>query len=299
MRKSKEIPIVSQPEKNYAASILLASLFLVGYFWLLANSIILVSWVLLFVAVLCLFGSSYLILNLSKYIYYFYSDRIIIATPKNEYLDEIKISDIVAWNIEYFKSEGYKSNKILVFKTIEKTIFISSRDYKNFSDFISFFRKRKLSVDPNLKSTFEIALLKRIPGSERIGPVAILVSIILTIATFWILVREKSDSDERIYFVSEITNIYIKRRGAELELKDFPTLNFHTGDKTFFQPYYYNNGDIIYTNQGKTIKIGVLKSEYDWRLKNKFIRKISMSSETDLFIENFRILDNSTGDNKP
>ncbi len=123
-------------------------------------------------------------------------------------------------------------------------------------------------------------------------PVFIL-STLLTLSVFWLIVREKSDSDEKIFFIGKITDINFGRQKlrADLQIEGYPNLIFKTHNQRFFKAYYYNGGNSKLVNLGKTIEISVLKSDYDWLVKNEFIRKIQLSSEISLDVEDFRILD--------
>ena len=150
-----------------------------------------------------------------------------------------------------------------------------------------------MRVDKNLKSAFKI------PQSEIISPLEkniiliLLLFIIINVFAFWRIVREKSDSDETIYFSGKITDINFGKRKvrADLKIEGYHNLIFRTHNERIFQSYYYNGGNSILVNQGKTIEISVLKSDYDWLVKNKFIRKIQFSSNISLEVEDFRILD--------
>lgn len=283
--------IISEPHDNYLTLCIGAFLLLTAYIFLLQQSIIQVSWMTLILSVVFLLLGGYLIMILRKSIYYFYPEKIIIAAANNNYIDQIEVKDIIDWNINYTKNKNRVADADLIVRTNDKVLTITKSNYKNFPDFLEYFKNLNLPPDEKLTSTFRMSQEEIFNPWEKKVNTALILCIILTILTFWLIVRKKSDSDEKIYFLSQITIINFNKHDAVLGLKDYPFLRFRTKNKAFFKDYYYNSGNPKYVYQDKTIKLSVLKSDYDWLIKNELIRKIRWSSNTDFRIESFQILD--------
>lgn len=291
MGTDEEYLIMSEPHNNYSKLSVGAFLLLAIYVVLFQQSIIQVSWIALIFSVTCLLMGGYLIMILRRSIYYFYPEKIIIAAANNEYIDQIEVKDIIGWNINYTKNKNRVTDADLIVRTNDKVLTITKSNYKNFPDFIEYFKNLNLPPDEKLTSTFRMSQEEIFNPWEKKVSSALIPCIILTILTFWLIVRKKSDSGEKIYFTSKITSISFNKHDAELRLKDYPAIRFRTKNRNFFKDYYYNGGNPKYVYQDKTIKLSVLKSDYDWLIKNEFIRKIRLSSNTDFRIESFQILD--------
>jgi hypothetical protein len=245
------------------------------------------------VILLALFGS----FSLSfKRIYYFSNEKIVVADDKNEYIDEIKISEIISWNVYTEIARGWKKD-FLVIKTAEKHIIIEKNDYTNYDLMVNFFKETNLYQDENLKDNLKLLLTSKENMTELDGKFSLKFIYSCTFFTilFWILTSLKSKSNDIQYFVSEIKEIHHSKKShrIDIKLKKYPQLLFifkKSKDVSFFSSYNYNDGNKIYVNQNKMIKIGISKADYEWRVKNTFINFLEISTPN-LDAENYQIIE--------
>ncbi|PLK45557.1 hypothetical protein [Emticicia sp. TH156] len=291
MDVTEEVPIISKPNNNYLKSVLFTVIFLDAYIVFFQQSIIEVSWWVMLLSLLCLLIGASISINFHERVYLFYDDKIIIQTHKSKYLDEIAVSDITAWNEEVTNNYRDGSATDLTIITDYKVIHIYKSAYKNYSEFIDYLKRLNLPIYKNLKSIDTGDKDDILSPSQKNGYSIILTLFILTPFVFWLIVRTKSESDEKIYFNSRISNITFSKYNAELELYDYPEIKFITSDKNVFKTYNYNYGNQKYVHQDKTVRLTVSKSDYEWRVKNTFIKKIQLSSTAKLDIIDYEILD--------
>ena len=93
---------------------------------------------------------------------------------------------------------------------------------------------------------------------------------------FWIITYSKSDSTEIQYFQGHIQTIETFRKSSSIRisLKEYPMISFKPQAEIITKYSLRNKAGLI----GKTIRIGVFKSDYDWKIKNKTIRMLDMNS---------------------
>ncbi|UTA69477.1 hypothetical protein [Emticicia sp. 21SJ11W-3] len=291
MKISEENPIISKPNNHYLLRIIESIFWLGIYALVFQQSIINASWWGLLISLFFLFSGVIRLLFFHKRIYHFYEDKIVIETHKNEYLDEIDVNDIAAWNEEINDRGKDGIDTSLIICTETRLLIIDKNDYKNYSEFIDYLNRLNLPIDKNLKSTGTKEQEEIITSSEK-RLISLIISLFILIPfVFWLIVRTKVESEEKLYFTSQISKITFAKHDVELELYGYPTIRFITSDKNVFKTYNYNYGNPKYVHQDKTIKLTVSKSDYDWRIKNKLIKKIQISSTAKLDIIDYEILD--------
>lgn len=217
-----------------------------------------------------------------KKIYYFNSDKIVVADQKNEYITELPINEIEKWN--YYSDE---KEYFLVVSGRYTSIVIEKDNYKNFEEILAFFINAGLVRDNNLKRSGV--------KNEAIQDVYIYEFIYLSLSIafvlnflFWIITYSKSDSVEIQYFQGNIQRIETFRKSSSVKiyLNEYTSFSFSLDAEAVKKYNLTNKAALI----GKPVRIGIFKSDYDWKMKNKTIRMLDLNTTPYLNAVNFELI---------
>ncbi|WP_337045021.1 hypothetical protein [Emticicia sp. 17c] len=282
---------IAEPKHNYWKTVFECTLCLLFFLFLIYNAILEVLWFLPVISLIFVFLIAHSVLKEYKKNYIFYPDSIIVQTPSQQYITQIKASEITAWN-EYTTHRKNKTTTFLIIESLSQTLVIEKEDYKNYFSFVDHLKQLNLPTNKSLTTADSKVYRKELHTPfEKNVILTFAVSCFVILASYWLIIRTKSDSDETMFFIGQITSIHFSKRTADLKLEEYQNLIFHTRDKAFFKSYNYNNGNETLVNKGKTIKISILKSDYDWLMNDKFIQHIRLFSTTTFNITNYTILD--------
>lgn len=217
-----------------------------------------------------------------KKIYYLSSDKIVVADQKNEYITELPVNEIEKWN--YYSN---KEENCLVVSGRYTDIIIEKENYKNFEEILAYFTNAGFVRDSSLKSSE----IKNEAIQDFYIHEFIHISYFTAVALnflFWIITHSKSDSIERQYFQGHIQTVETFRKSntirVSLEEYDAFTLRFNVED---IRKYRLTSRNDL---RGKLVKIGIIKSDYDWKVKNKTIRMLDLNTTPYLDAVSFEIV---------
>ncbi|WP_428666465.1 hypothetical protein [Runella sp.] len=263
--------IISQPQKPYIVQWIGLIFFTYIFLSLLSLSIADASWAAFSITII-VFMSLVISMGFTmffKKIYYLSVDKIIIADYKNEYITDLPFNEIHKWNHYSEKKDEY-----LVVSGQDTGIIIDKYNYKNFDELVAFFAKTNLVKDTSLKSSgIKNEATQKV--ATRTFYLYLSTAFMLSLL-FWIITYSKSDSTEMQYFKGHIQTINTSSKSStvRIELKEYPAISFRTEPEIVKKYRLRNKADLI----EKTVRIGVFKSDYDWKIKNKRIRMLDMNS---------------------
>ncbi len=228
-------------------------------------------------------------------VYYFSENNIVITDHNDDFIGEIYYADsTVFWN-EYVEESKGRKNYFLIIISENNKIVISKKRYKNYDEIVAYFNESGLQKDSTLKNGYlngKAEFYSKLENS--ISSVSLLLVLFLLI-TFGFIVSGKKDTGAKVYFTGSIKNIGgtgSKKSKLYLELQNYPSVEFIINhDISFFQSYNYYNGNKIYTNLNKKIRIGISKDEYDWKTKNKLVRCLNVIDKNRWDIEEYKMLE--------
>lgn len=204
-----------------------------------------------------------------KKIYYFSTEKIVIADSKNQYLTELPIYEVEKWN--YYSNE---KEDCLVVSGKHTSLIIDKHKYRNFEELVDFFANSDLVRD----SSFKSSEVKNEAISEAfIHAFYYSLSIAITLNfLFWIITYSKRDSTEIQYFQGHIKTIetFRKSGSVRMALEEYTSFTFKFDREGVRKYSLANKADLI----GKKVKIGILKSDHEWKIKNKTIRMLDLNS---------------------
>ncbi len=187
------------------------------------------------------------------------------------------MKDILSWNTYSQYQHRWQHRYFLVLKGEVKCLIIEKADYINFEEIVEYIKSLNLNQDEKLKANLSDGI--NFSNWENKGFTICVLSILSILISFWLITRGKSDSVDIQYVEGRIVEIlYDKRHNdVDIRLEKYPDCNFDIedyNDKKFFRQTK-NDG---FVNLGKEIKIGVLKSDFDWKVKNKFISSLAIKA---------------------
>jgi len=204
-----------------------------------------------------------------KKIYYLSADKIVIADYKNEYITDLPVNEIEKWNY-------YSTNKedCLVVSGRHTSIVIEKYKYKNFEDMSAFFAKAGLVRDKNLKSSGV-----KNEATQEVSTSAFYLSLSTAIIfnfMFWIITHSKSNSTEIQHFQGHIQTIetFSKSSSVRIYLTEYSSFSFRLDSDAVKKYNLKNKADLI----GKPVQVGIFKSDYNWKIKNKTIRMLDLNT---------------------
>ncbi|HEY1054219.1 MAG TPA: hypothetical protein VGE24_03765, partial [Emticicia sp.] len=147
---SQEEPIILHPRNNSFELVIPLVLFSTLFTVTFLISVVDVRWDVVVISLILLAIPITIISEFYKKIYVFYSNKLVIESCKNKYLDEIRIEDIVSWNEHSTQRKG-KSRYYLLIKAAGKNLFIERGSYENYKAVIEYLRNSPIPVDKSLK----------------------------------------------------------------------------------------------------------------------------------------------------
>ncbi len=279
---TKNPDVLCLENKNHTIqNIALSSIFLGGTYLFFIQSLPNVSWLgCIFSMVLyCLF------LGIIAYSfpkkYYFDSKEITIADHKNEFLAQIPVSDVLSWNhYSVRRDRRGRSVDTVRINTSDGDITFKKDDFKNYDEMIAYFENSEIVRDESLDDSVSTKDLDIFSKLDSVFVSMAIIGLVILPILFWSITRKKVETNEILYFEGRIEKIeYLpKHHDIILTLAGVSDCNFsitETADVDFFKGYVIINYKETYTQLGKKIRIGISKSEYDWQIKDTFIRKFS------------------------
>jgi hypothetical protein len=233
-------------------------------------------------------------------VYTFDSKGISIADHNNQLIETIDMSDIYGWNET--TADG-RSNReyLLILDTIRGKIVLSEGVYRNYEEIVSFFSNSNITQNRQLGRanygfvgySFGSRKYTKVERNIIFLATGICISMLLV---FGLIVSQKVQSDDIVYLYSKVVSIDVPNKGtSSIKLADYPDIDFKIADdqSPIKNTYFTKNNKTEFIYLGKKVKIGVLKSEYDWKIKNKLIGKMASILDAEFEIERFEMLPDS------
>lgn len=292
--KTDNKTLVSEGNTNFGEVLAISFVFLL-FLLFYTQAIVAASWVVCVISLVFFVAALGGLSEYIKNIYYFSEKSIVITNRNNDFMGEINYADsTVFWN-EYFEVSKGKKNYFLIIISENSKVVISKKKYKNYDEIVTYFNESGLPKDSTLKNGY---LNGKNEFYSKLENSILSVSLLLLfffLMTFGFIVSGKKDTGAKVYFTGRIKNI--DRTGGKisklyLELQNYPSVEFIINDDiSFFQSYNYYEGNKIYTNLNKKIRIGISKDEYDWKTKNKLIRCLNVIDKNRWDIEEYKMLE--------
>ncbi|WP_425291032.1 hypothetical protein [Spirosoma linguale] len=271
MKKVNIYPIISKSQKPHIlqwVGLIVITFFFLGF---LGLAIADVSWASFNITAIFYM----IVLNVTlhamffKKIYYLSADKIVIADYKNEYISELPVNEIEKWN--YYSNER---EDCLVVSGRYASIVIDKYKYKNFEEILAFFTNSSLSRDNNLKSS-EVKNEVTQEVSIYAFYLSLSIAFILNFM-FWIITHSKSGSTEIQHFQGHIQTIetFSKSSSVRVHLTEYSSFSFRLDADAVKKYSLTNKAELI----GKPVRIGIFKSDYDWKVNNKTIRMLDLNT---------------------
>jgi len=288
--------LVSEGKTN-VGEVLGVSFFVLIFLFLYTQAIVVASWVGATFSLMGLVIFINILFSFLNKVYYFSEKNIVIAESNNDFMGEINYADsTVFWN-EYFEVSKWGKNYFLIAVSGDKKIVISQKRYKNYDEIVNYFNCSGLPKDSTLRDVYFSGQNEFYSKLENRILMFSLLLFLLLLITFGFIVSDKKETGTEMYFTGKIKKITIthgRNRSHYLQLYNYPTFEFnlkYSEDIALFDKYNYYDGNKIYTNLNKKIRIGISKDEYDWKTKNKLIRCLNVIDKNRWDIEEYKMLE--------
>lgn len=226
--------------------------------------------------------------------YTFYQECIVVFDHKGKLLKELRYDDIEAWNEIRTRNKDSRFFTLLV-KSGDAILKIDAAKYRNYWMMVKILRSKSLKRD----SSFEqIQTQQRVanPIYRDLHVVAGLSLLLLNIC-FFIAIAPKERTAEKLSIKGEIDSIDFVRHknGSYVNIKlknqeDIVYKVFEREDVEAFRLYSsVGAGSTLGIGVPNSIELQVSKSDYDWQLNNRAIKKIRLGWPAELKVLEYEL----------
>ncbi len=229
--------------------------------------------------------------------YTFYQDRIVVFDHKGKLLKELRYDDIEAWNeIRTRKDSRFFT---LLVKSGDAVLKIDADKYRNYWMMVKILRSKSSKQNPSLEQIQRHQQVTN-PIYRDLFVVAGISLLLLNIC-FFIAVAPKERTAEKLSVKGEIDSIDFVRRknGSYVNIKlknqvDIVYKVFEREDVEAFRLYSsVGAGSTLGIGVPDSIELQVSKSDYDWQLNNRTIKKIRLGWPAELEVLNYELYSHS------
>lgn len=226
--------------------------------------------------------------------YTFYQDRIAVFDHKGKLLKELRYNEIEAWNEIRIRNKDSRFITLLI-KSGDAVLTIEAAKYRNYWKMVKLLRSKSPKHNPSFE---QIQTHQRVtnPIYRDLFVVAGLSLLLLNIC-FFIAVAPKERTAEKLSVKGEIDSIDFFRRknGSYVNIKlknqaDIVYKVFEREDVEAFRLYSsVGAGSTLGKGVPDSINLQVSKSDYDWQLNNRAIKKIRMGWPAELEVLEYEL----------
>jgi hypothetical protein len=226
--------------------------------------------------------------------YTFYQDRIAVFDHKGKLLKELRYDDIEAWNEIRTRHKSSHFITLLV-KSGDAALKIEAAKYRNYWMMVKLLR----SKSPKQDSSFEqIRAKQRVtnPIYRDLFVVAGLSLLLLNIC-FFIAVAPKERTAEKLSVKGEIDSIdFVRRKNGSyvnIKLKNQVDIVYKVFEREDVEAFRLYSSVVAGSRLGigvpDSIELQVSKSDYDWQLNNRTIKKIRLGWPAELEVLDYEL----------
>lgn len=226
--------------------------------------------------------------------YTFYQDRIVVFDHKGKLLKELRYDDIEAWNEIRTRHKSSHFITLLV-KSGNAVLKIDAAKYRNYWKMVKLLRSKSPKHNPSFEQIQRHQQVTN-PIYRDLFVVAGISLLLLNIC-FFIAIAPKERTAEKLSIKGEIDSIdfFYRKNGSFVNIKlknqaDIVFKVFKSKDVEAFRLYSKIGIDSASGVGGPdSLYLWVSKSDYDWQLNNRIIKKIRLGGPAELKLLDYEL----------
>lgn len=226
--------------------------------------------------------------------YTFYQDRIAVFDHKGKLLKELRYDDIEAWNEIRTRNKDSRFFTLLV-KSGDAVLKIDADKYRNYWMMVKILRSKSSKQNPSLEQIQRHQQVNN-PIYRDLFVVAGLSLLLLNIC-FFIAIAPKERTAEKLSVKGEIDSIdFVRRKNVSyvnIKLKNQADIIYKVIERKDVEAFRLyasvRAGSALGIGMPDSINLQVSKSDYNWQLNNRVIKKIRLGWPAELKVLEYEL----------